>query len=133
MSYEHFKFSEILEQKQKALMTKIFRILISETSNYPLRIPLFSGVLTSMMCWLRISFQIVSTAFRSKVMVDWSLKFGQIKADIILVNWSEKIVDKNTLLWWRIFSHMKNMILGSQISKILKSQKWAQKSSWSSY
>ena len=31
-------------------------------------------------------------------MIDLSLKFGKIKADIILVNLSEKIVDKTTLL-----------------------------------
>ena len=120
--------------KDTRLLIKIRRILLSETSNYPLRIPLFSGVLSSMMFWSQIWYQIVSTAaFRSTVMIDGSLKFGKIKADIILVNWSEKIVDKTTLLWWRVFSHTKNMILGSYTSKILRLQKWAQKSSRSSY
>ena len=53
---------------------------------YPLRFPLFAGMLlTSIMCLLLIWCQKWSTAFRSKVMIDLSLKFGKIKADIILV------------------------------------------------
>ena len=57
---------------------------------YPLRCSLFSGMLTSTMCLLQIWRQNLSTAFRSKVMIDLSLKFGNFKADIIVVIWSEK-------------------------------------------
>ena len=67
---------------------------VPETSNYTLRIPLFSGSLTSIMFWSYICCQIVSAAFRSIVIIDQSLNFGKIKADNIMVNWSEKIVDK---------------------------------------
>ena len=52
---------------------------------YPLRFSLFSGMLTSTMCLLQIWRQNLSTAFRSKVMIDLSLKFGNFKADIIVV------------------------------------------------
>ena len=53
---------------------------------YPLRFSLFSGMLTSIICLLQIWCQNLSNAFRSKVMIDLSLKFGKIKADIIVVN-----------------------------------------------
>ena len=43
---------------------------------YPLRFSLFSGMLTSTMCLLQIWRQNLSTAFRSKVMIDLSLRFG---------------------------------------------------------
>ena len=39
----------------------------------------------------------ISKLFQER-MVDLSLKLGKIKADIIVVNWSEKLVDKNTML-----------------------------------
>ena len=53
---------------------------------YPLRFSLFSGMLTSIICLLQIWCQNLSNAFRSKVMIDLSLKFGKIKAGIIVVN-----------------------------------------------
>ena len=65
---------------------------------YPLLFSLFSGMLTSIICLLEIWCQTLSTAFRSKVMIDLCSKFGKIKADIIVVNLSEKIVDKDTPL-----------------------------------
>ena len=34
-------------------------------------------------------------------------KFGNFKADIPLVNWIGKIMDKNTLVWWRFFRMQK--------------------------
>ena len=71
----------------------------------------------------------LSTAFRSKVMIDLCSKFGKIKADIIVVNWSEKLVDKNTLLWWRFFSHIINMIFHSKTWKIPNLQKCYQNGS----
>ena len=96
---------------------------------YPLRFSLFSGMFTSIMWLFQIWCQNLSTAFRSKVMIDLSLKFGKNKADIIGENWSEKIVTKNTMDWWRFFSHIKNMIVHSKTSKIHNLQKWYQNGS----
>ena len=53
---------------------------------YPLRLSLFSGMLTGIMCLLQIWCQNLSTAFRSKITIVLSLKFGKFKADIIVVN-----------------------------------------------
>ena len=96
---------------------------------YPLRVSLFSGMLTSIMYLFQIWCQKLSNAFRSEVVIDLSLKFGKIKADIIVVNWSEKIVDKNTMDCWRFFSHIKNMIFHPKTSKIPNLQKWYQNGS----
>ena len=53
---------------------------------YPLRFVLVLGMLTSIMSLLQIWCQNLSTALRSKVMIDLSLNFGKIKADITVVN-----------------------------------------------
>ena len=66
-------------------------------------------------------------------MSNLSFKIGKLKTDIIVVNWSEKLIDKNTLVWWQKKNHIENTILGSKTSKKLKFQKWTQKSSTSSY
>ena len=50
-SYNKLDFRHNLEQKYKVLMTRKCRILLSETSNYSIRIPLFSAILTSIICW----------------------------------------------------------------------------------
>ena len=52
----------------------------------PLRFSLFPGMLTSIMCLLQIWYQNLSNAFRSKVLIDLSLKLGTIKVNIIVVN-----------------------------------------------
>ena len=52
----------------------------------PLRFSLFSGISTSTVYLLQIWRQNLSKAFRSKVMIDRSLEFGKIKADITIVN-----------------------------------------------
>ena len=48
---------------------------------YPLRFSLFSGILTRMMCLLKVWCQKLSLAFISKVMINLSLKFRKFKAD----------------------------------------------------
>ena len=53
---------------------------------YPLQFSSFSSILTSLRCLLESLGDQLSTAFRSKVMINLSLKFGKIKADIIVVN-----------------------------------------------
>ena len=122
-------FLKFWKKKYESPRTKLRRILVPETSNYPLRIPLFSGNLIIILCLLQIWCQNLSTAFRSKVMIHWSLKLGNFKADIIVVIWSEKILDKNTKDCWRFFSHIKNMIFHPKTSKIPNLQKWYQNGS----
>ena len=75
----------------------------------------------------------MSTAIISKVMMNLSSKIGKFKADNIVVIWSENIVSKNTMDWWRFFSHIKNMIFHSKTSEIPNLQNWPQKPSTSSF
>ena len=56
-------------------------------------------------------------------MINYSLKFGKFKADIIVENWSEKSVDKNKLYTDDGFFIIKNDDF-TQTSKIPKFQTW---------
>ena len=96
---------------------------------FPLWLPSYFSMLTSITCLFQIWSSKLSMAIISKVMMNLSSKFGKFKADNIVVIWSENIVTKNTKDWWRFFSHIKNMIFHPKTWKIPNLQKCYQNGS----